>query len=64
VAACRHPDPSRVDVRTVADHPLVSNGATSSFFAELAEPRRSGRTLGPDEMTASYARHAQVMVDP
>src|SRR3954451_13543111 len=26
-----HPDPALVDVRTVADHPLVSNGPTSSL---------------------------------
>lgn len=154
-----HPDPGRVDVRTLADHPLVSNGATSSlrmvapgsvtagryglveytvaphcpgaaphyhqtfsesfyvlsgeltvyadgawrrcrpgdfalvhewgvhgfrndgdepaaflilfapgiareqFFLELAELRRSGRDLTPEERTAFYARHDQVMVD-
>ena len=37
--------------------------ARENFFAELAELRRSGRTLGPEEMTAFYARHDQVMVD-
>ncbi|TFV89521.1 cupin domain-containing protein [Blastococcus sp. CT_GayMR16] len=154
-----HPDPSLFDVRTVADHPLISNGPTSSlrlvvpgsatagryglfeyrvaphspgaaphvhstfsesfyvlsgrltvyhggdwqpyvpgdyalvheggahgfrndgdeeaaflilfapgiareqFFFEMAELRRSGRTLSPEEMTAFYARHDQVMVD-
>src|SRR4051812_12307193 len=26
-----HPDPAPADVRTVADHPLVGNGATSSL---------------------------------
>jgi mannose-6-phosphate isomerase-like protein (cupin superfamily) len=34
-----------------------------NFFAELAELRRSGRTLTPEERTAFYARHDQVMVD-
>jgi mannose-6-phosphate isomerase-like protein (cupin superfamily) len=154
-----HPDPSLFDVRTVADHPLISNGPTSSlrlvvpgsatagryglfeyrvaphspgaaphvhrtfsesfyvlsgrltvyaagawqphgpgdyalvheggahgfrndgdeeaaflilfapgiareqFFFEMAELRRSGRTLTPEEMTAFYARHDQVMVE-
>jgi quercetin dioxygenase-like cupin family protein len=144
-----HVDPTLVDVRTLADHPLVSNGATSrlrmvapgsvtagryspgavphyhrtfsesfyvlsgeltvyhagswdpfgpgdyalvheggahgfrndgdewasflilfapgiareQFFLEMAELRRSGRTLTPEEMTAFYARHDQVMVD-
>jgi quercetin dioxygenase-like cupin family protein len=38
--------------------------ARESFFLELAELRRSGRTLSPEEMTAFYARHDQVMVDP
>ena len=38
--------------------------ARENFFAELAELRRSGRTLTPEEMTAFYARHDQVMVDP
>jgi quercetin dioxygenase-like cupin family protein len=37
--------------------------ARERFFGELAELRRSGRTLGPEEMTAFYARHDQVMVD-
>jgi quercetin dioxygenase-like cupin family protein len=37
--------------------------AREQFFAELAELRRSGRTLSPEEMTAFYARHDQVMVD-
>ena len=37
--------------------------ARENFFAELTELRRSGRTLGPEEMTAFYARHDQVMVD-
>lgn len=37
--------------------------ARETFFAELAELRRSGRTPGPEEMTAFYARHDQVMVD-
>ena len=32
-----HPDPALVDVRTFADHPLVSNGATSRLrFDEAA----------------------------
>ena len=26
-----HPDPGRVTVRTLADHPLVSNGGTGSL---------------------------------
>jgi hypothetical protein len=26
-----HLDPSLIDVRTVADHPLISNGPTSSL---------------------------------
>jgi quercetin dioxygenase-like cupin family protein len=38
--------------------------ARENFFFELAELRRSGRTLTPEEMTAFYARHDQVMVDP
>ena len=38
--------------------------ARENFFAEMAELRRSGRTPSPEEMTAFYARHDQVMVDP
>ena len=38
--------------------------ARENFFLEMAELRRSGRTLGPEELTAFYARHDQVMVDP
>ena len=38
--------------------------ARENFFGELAEMRRSGRSLTPEEMTAFYARHDQVMVDP
>ncbi|WNV77234.1 cupin domain-containing protein [Geodermatophilus sp. DSM 44513] len=37
--------------------------ARERFFAEMAELRRSGRTRTPEEMTAFYARHDQVMVD-
>ena len=37
--------------------------ARENFFAELAELRRSGRTLTDEEMTAFYARHDQVMVE-
>lgn len=37
--------------------------ARENFFTEVAELRRSGRTLSPEEMTAFYARHDQVMVD-
>jgi mannose-6-phosphate isomerase-like protein (cupin superfamily) len=37
--------------------------AREQFFFEMAELRRSGRTLAPEEMTAFYARHDQVMVD-
>ena len=37
--------------------------ARENFFLEMAELRRSGRTLSPEEMTAFYARHDQVMVD-
>lgn len=37
--------------------------AREQFFAETAELRRSGRTPSPEEMTAFYARHDQVMVD-
>ena len=37
--------------------------ARENFFSEMAELRRSGRTLTPEEMTAFYARHDQVMVD-
>jgi mannose-6-phosphate isomerase-like protein (cupin superfamily) len=37
--------------------------ARERFFAEMAELRRNGRTLTPEEMTAFYARHDQVMVD-
>jgi quercetin dioxygenase-like cupin family protein len=37
--------------------------ARENFFAELAELRRSGRDLGPEEMAAFYARHDQVMVE-
>ena len=32
-------------------------------IAEMAELRRSGRTPTPEEMTAFYARHDQVMVE-
>ncbi len=38
--------------------------ARENFFGELAELRRSGRTLTQEERTAFYARHDQVMVDP
>ena len=37
--------------------------AREEFFAEMAEMRRSGRRPGPEEMTAFYARHDQVMVE-
>ena len=37
--------------------------ARENFFAELAELRRSGRQRTPEEMTAFYARHDQVMVE-
>lgn len=37
--------------------------AREQFFLEMAELRRSGRILSPEEMTAFYARHDQVMVD-
>jgi quercetin dioxygenase-like cupin family protein len=37
--------------------------AREAFFAETAEIRRSGRQLSPEEWTALYARHDQVMVD-
>jgi quercetin dioxygenase-like cupin family protein len=37
--------------------------AREYFFLEMAEIRRSGRTLTPDQLTAFYARHDQVMVD-
>ena len=37
--------------------------AREKFFLEMAELRRSGRTLTPEQMTAFYARHDQVMVD-
>jgi mannose-6-phosphate isomerase-like protein (cupin superfamily) len=37
--------------------------ARENFFLEMAELRRSGRTLSPEELTAFYARHDQVMVD-
>ena len=37
--------------------------ARELYFAELGELARSGRTLTPEEMTAFYARHDQVMVD-
>ena len=37
--------------------------ARERFFAELAELARSGTTPSPEEMTAFYARHDQVMVD-
>jgi quercetin dioxygenase-like cupin family protein len=37
--------------------------ARETFFLEMAELKRSGRTLTPEEMTAFYARHDQVMVD-
>ena len=33
------------------------------YFAELAEVVEHGRTLSPQEWTALYARHDQVMVD-
>jgi mannose-6-phosphate isomerase-like protein (cupin superfamily) len=38
--------------------------ARERFFGEMAEIRRSGRTLTPEELTAFYARHDQVMVEP
>jgi quercetin dioxygenase-like cupin family protein len=38
--------------------------ARENFFLEMAELRRSGQTLTYEEMTAFYARHDQVMVDP
>jgi quercetin dioxygenase-like cupin family protein len=38
--------------------------ARENFFLEMAELRCSGRTVTPEEMTAFYARHDQVMVDP
>lgn len=37
--------------------------ARELYFAELAELARSGRKPTPEEMTALYARHDQVMVD-
>ena len=37
--------------------------ARENFFLEMAEIRRSGRTLTPEELTAFYARHDQVMID-
>ncbi|MGR7028124.1 cupin domain-containing protein [Geodermatophilus sp. URMC 62] len=37
--------------------------ARETFFAEMAELRRSGRRPSPEEMTAFYARHDQVMVE-
>jgi uncharacterized cupin superfamily protein len=37
--------------------------AREQFFLEMAELWRSGRTLSPEEMTAFYARHDQVVVD-
>ena len=37
--------------------------AREEFFAEMAELRRTGRTPTPEEMTAFYARHDQVMVE-
>ncbi len=37
--------------------------ARERFFGEMAEIRRSGRQLSPEEWTAFYARHDQVMVD-
>jgi quercetin dioxygenase-like cupin family protein len=38
--------------------------ARENFFLELAEIRREGRRLTSEQMTAFYARHDQVMVDP
>jgi hypothetical protein len=37
--------------------------ARELYFGELAELARSGRKPTPEEMTAFYARHDQVMVD-
>jgi quercetin dioxygenase-like cupin family protein len=37
--------------------------ARENFFTEMAEIRRSGRKLTPEQLTAFYARHDQVMVD-
>ncbi|WP_369254016.1 cupin domain-containing protein [Geodermatophilus amargosae] len=37
--------------------------AREEFFAETAEMRRSGVRPSPEEMTAFYARHDQVMVE-
>jgi hypothetical protein len=46
-----------------AGHLFAPGIARELFFTELAELRRRGRTLTPEEMTAFYARHDQVMVD-
>jgi quercetin dioxygenase-like cupin family protein len=37
--------------------------ARENFFAEMAELRRSGRELSPEQLTSFYARHDQVMVE-
>jgi hypothetical protein len=36
--------------------------ARERFCGEMAELRRDGRTLTPEELTAFYARHDQLMV--
>ena len=54
--------------RNASDEPasmliLFAPGAPRErFFTELAEIRRAGRTLTPEEWTEFYARHDQYMV--
>jgi mannose-6-phosphate isomerase-like protein (cupin superfamily) len=36
--------------------------ARERFFSEMAELRRDGRILTPEQLTAFYARHDQVMI--
>jgi hypothetical protein len=48
----------------VVPHPARAGDRAELFFSELMELRRDGRTLTPEEWTAFYARHDQVVVDP
>ena len=53
---------SNLDVAGAADLVIVAV-PYAGHAATLAELRRTGRTPTPEEMTAFYARHDQVMVE-